>query len=133
MGSLTNHDLLDTMYANNDAYSVYEELMENIKIIKDIVKDTDEDASGMDNVSLEAELLTDILNRKLQMLEHKAKKVGKVMNRMFSSIDEGNMLIDETMKNIKYHNTCEEDISNNLYSISRKLEKVEQYSKRINR
>ena len=134
MSSTVNGEALGRIFdKNKDVFDVFDELMESISYVKDIVEDSEEVACEIQDVTLETIILTDTVNKKIQTLEHKAKNVGKVLNRMLSSIDEGNMIIDETMRDIKNNSVDENEINNNLDSISKKVEMVTQYSKRINK
>ncbi|MBE5935216.1 MAG: hypothetical protein E7262_05430 [Lachnospiraceae bacterium] len=118
-----------------EVFEVFDELMENIRNVKDIVEDSEEVAYEIQGVPEETIMLTDVVNQKIHTLEHKAQKVGKVINKMLSSIDEGNMILDETMEEIKKSNLVDlvdrKEIDANLNNISRKIQKVERYSNQI--
>lgn len=134
MSSTAYNDALNRIFdKNKEIFEVFDELMESIQNVKDIVEGSEEVAYEIQDIPLETMILTDAVNKKIQTLEYKAKKVGNVMNRMLSSIDEGNMIIDETMRDIKNNSVDEDEINNNLYTISKKIEKIAQYGKRINR
>ena len=81
MSNVANGEIVkEIVNKNKEAFEVFDELMENIRNVKDIVEDSEEAACEIKNVPIETVMLTDTVNKKINTLEHKAEKVGRLIS-----------------------------------------------------